>query len=193
MAHDIPKFSGSQTQKHTRTRTGTGTGTRTRTHTYAHSWSRLTFSYLVLILRKTLGGVGWAGVGCQRSHTHTHTLAHMFVEYQFMDIYGCLGPGGLTILIQGWSHTFAALTPHVLCSSAVSIAEVSMLCLKSPFLFWKISLFLQILRFSWLQHVPCFHPHVPRHFRWGQGGCCLQRPTLGLRVEQLPALKYSGL
>ena len=59
---------------HTHTRTRTGTGTSTRTHTYAHSWSRLTFSYLVLILRKTLGGMGWA-----RMFTFTHTHLRTFL------------------------------------------------------------------------------------------------------------------
>ena len=63
------------------------------------------------------------------------------------------------------------------------------------FRFWlrKISWFLGNPRVSWVHTVQPtrlagFHPPAPRsprHFRGGQGGCCLQRPTLGPRVKQV--------
>ena len=123
----------------------------TFTHKHLHTFL-ITSNFLIPSLDAT-EDIGWGGVGWDVNvHTHTHACTHVC----WISIYGCYGPGGLTILIQGWSHTFAALTPHVLCSSAVCIAEVSMLSyvLKFPFLFRKISLFLQILRFQWL-HPTC--------------------------------------
>lgn len=141
------------------------------------------------MLRKTLGGVGWGGVGCQRSHTHTR-------------LHTCLLNINLWLFGSWWpNNPDSGLESHVCCfnSSCFMLKCCLYCCLDVMFLNPRFCFGKSLCSFKssgsngCTPHVPCFHPHVPRHFRWGQGGCCLQRPTLGLRVEQLPALKYSGL